>query len=141
MLDNTNNNRSVAYKILILEAIITAVITLVLALGVSVINAYSVAVGGLAFIIPNAYFTKYVFRYSAADSPQLAIRGFYLGEAIKIIATVLIFTLSFLLIKQLNVPALIFTYVLMLILNLWGNSFFMNSLVTKEGKAKIKNGD
>jgi ATP synthase protein I len=139
--DNNDINRSVAYKMLVIEAIITTIIALILALSVSVVFASSVIVGGLAYIIPNAYFTKYVFRYSAADSPQLAMRGFYIGEAIKIIATILIFTFSFLLVKQLNVPILILTYILMLIMNLGGNSILMSNQIEKSVKPESKNGN
>jgi ATP synthase protein I len=137
--DSTDKIRSAAYKMLFIEAIITGVIALFLVLGVSAVYAISVLVGGLAYIIPNAYFTKYVFRYSAADSPRLAVRGFYLGETIKIFATVLIFTFGFLLIKQLNVPALVMTYISMLILNLWGNSILMTGHVDKAGDLENKN--
>ena len=141
MRDDNEINRTVAYKMLVIEAIITTIIALILALGVSVMFASSVIVGGLAYIVPNAYFTKYVFRYSAADSPRLAMRGFYIGEAIKIIATILIFTFSFLWVKQLNVPTVILTYILMLILNLGGNSILMSKQIEKCVKPEIKNGD
>ena len=138
----TDKNKSVAYKILAFEAVITGVIALLLVLSVSVASASAVLVGGLAFIIPNAYFIKYVFRYSAADSPRLALRGFYLGEAIKIIATVLIFTFGFLIIEQLNVPVLVLTYISMLIVNLWGNSKLLSSPTVKAVEMENKkNGD
>ena len=138
----TDKNKSVAYKILAFEAVITGVIALLLILSVSVASASAVLVGGLAFIIPNAYFIKYVFRYSAADSPRLALRGFYLGEAIKIIATVLIFTFGFLIIEQLNVPVLVLTYISMLIVNLWGNSKLLSSQTVKAVEMENKkNGD
>lgn len=138
----TDKNKSVAYKILAFEAVITGVIALLLILSVSVASASAVLVGGLAFIIPNAYFIKYVFRYSAADSPRLALRGFYLGEAIKIIATVLIFTFGFLIIEQLNVPVLVLTYISMLIVNLWGNSKLLSSPTVKAVEMENKkNGD
>jgi len=110
-------------------------------LGISVEVASSVLVGGLAFIIPNAYFTRYVFRYSAADSPQFALKGFYLGELIKFVTTVLIFTLGFLLIEKLNVLILVLTYISTLTFNLWGNSIFMHNLAIKAEKMKNKDGD
>ena len=142
MQDSTDKNRVVAYKILVFEAIFIVIISLLLVLGVSVVSAYSVLVGGLAFIIPNAYFIKYVFRYSAADSPRLALRGFYLGEAIKIIVTVLIFTFGFLFVEQLNVLALVLTYITMLIINLWGNSILLSNPPAKAGEMENKkNGD
>ncbi len=89
-------------------------------------TAWSVMIGGLAYIVPNACFARYVFRYSAADSAGMAVRWFYIGEAVKISATVLIFALGFLLLDQVNIAALFITYAGMLILNLWGNSILMN---------------
>ena len=125
MQDDTNKNRTVAYKLLACEAILTGVAALLLLITVNIETAASVIIGGLAFVVPNAYFTKYVFRYSASDSARLAVRGLYVGEVIKIIATVVIFTLAFLVVEQLNVSALFLTYIVMLILNLWGNSILM----------------
>ena len=141
MQDNTDKNKSVAYKMLAIETVITCVVAIIVVLGANIGLALSVVIGGLAFIIPNAYFAKYVFRHSAADSPQIAIRWFYVGEVIKIFATVLIFTFSFLMFDQLNVPALILTYVSMLILNLLGNSILMSNPVTTAGKTDNNNGD
>lgn len=132
MQESTEKNRSVAYRVLVLEAIITVAIALLLFLGVNMELAISVAIGGFAYIVPNAYFAKYVFRYSAADSPRLAVRWFYLGEVVKVIATVMIFAIGFLLVDRLNVPALFIAYMSMLLLNLIGNAILMDN---QEGTA------
>jgi ATP synthase protein I len=124
--DSSLKIKSVAYRVLVLEAVITGVIALVLFLAVNMELATSVVIGGLAFIIPNAYFAKYVFRYSAADSPRLAVRWLYLGEVVKVIATVMIFAIGFLLVERLNVPALFIAYMSMLLLNLIGNAILMD---------------
>lgn len=126
MQDDTNKNRTVAFKLLLLEALLTGFAAVVLYLGINLQMALSVVLGGLAFIIPNAYFVKYVFRFSAQESPELALRGFYVGEVVKIFATVLIFGFGFVLLKKLNIPALIVTYIVLLIINLWGNSLLMS---------------
>lgn len=126
MKDNTDKNRSAAYKMLVIEALIAVVAVLVLYATVNIDTAKSVAVGGLAYIIPNVYFAKYVFRHSAADSAELAMRWFYVGEVIKIFATVLIFGMAFLWSEKLDVAALFATYVVLMVLNLWGNSILMS---------------
>ncbi len=123
--DNTDKNRSAAYKMLVIQALLTVVAVMALAMAVDIETASSVALGSLAYIVPNVYFAKYVFRHSAADSAQLAMRWFYVGEVIKIIATVLIFFMAFLWLESMNEAALFATYVVMLILNLWGNSILM----------------
>lgn len=103
-----------------MEAGITAVLTLLLYIGVNIETAYSAALGGVAFIVPNAYFTRYAFRHSAADSAVLAVRWFYIGEAVKVLCTVLIFGACFVYVHALNVAALFLTYFLLWIVNLWG---------------------
>ena len=124
-MDKTAKNRSAAYKMLAIEAFITAVSVIVLYAAVDGMAARSVAVGGLAFIVPNAYFAKYAFRYSAADSARLAMRWFYVGEVIKVFVTALIFAMAFLWSEGLNVAALFIAYIVMLVINLWGNSILM----------------
>ena len=126
MEDNTKRNKSAAYRILAVEAILTALLSLLLFITVDSVAAWSAAIGGLAYIVPNLYFTKYVFRHSAAESANLVVRWFYVGEAIKVVATVLIFSIAFLLVKPLNAAALFITYILMLILNLRGITLFLN---------------
>ncbi len=123
--DNIKNKAAV-YRILVVEAALTAVLAILLLINVDIVTAYSAALGGLAFVVPNASFARYVFRHSAAESASLAVRGFYIGEAVKIIATVLIFALCFILVKPLNVLALFATYIAMLAVNLIGLAMIGN---------------
>ena len=113
-------NKLAAYKILAVEASITIVLAFLLLMSVDAVIAYSVALGGLAFVIPNTFFARYVFRYSAAESLGLAIRWFYIGEAVKIIMTVLIFAACFIWVKPLNVIALFATFMIMMFVNAIG---------------------
>jgi len=124
--ETTRKNRAAAYRTLGIGAAITALLSLLLLFTAGRVAAYSAALGGLAYLLPNAYFVKYAFRYSAADSAELAVRGFYIGEAVKVLGTVLIFIFSFVLIKQLNMPALFLTFALMWILNLRGLYLLMH---------------
>lgn len=124
--DNTHKNRTAAYRLLVVATAITAIVSFLLFISVDIETAYSAALGGLAYIVPNACFTKYVFRHSAAESARMAVSWFYVGEAVKVITTVLIFAACFLLIESLNAAALFLTYILMLLLNLWGIHRVMN---------------
>ena len=124
-MDNTAKNRSAAYKMLTIESLLTVAAAGVLyAVGESGM-ARSIAVGSLAFIVPNAYFAKYAFRHSAADSARLAMQWFYVGEVIKVFVTAGIFAMAFLWAKELNVAALFIAFIVMLIINLLGNSILM----------------
>lgn len=117
--DNTNNKLA-AYKVLTVIALIIAAIALILLMSIGRVAAYSAALGGVACILPNLLFARFAFRYSAADSVGLAMRWFYIGEAIKIIVTILIFASSLLWIKDLNVAAMFITYIIALMLNIHG---------------------
>ena len=117
--DNTNNKLA-AYKVLLVIAIITAAIAIILMLSVGHVAAYSAALGGIVCILPNLLFARFAFRYSAADSARLVMKWFYIGEAIKIIVTILIFSLSLIWLKDLNFAAMFITYIIALMLNIHG---------------------
>jgi len=70
--------------------------------------------------LPNLLFARLAFRHSAADSVGLAIRWFYIGEASKVAVTVLIFALSLLWVKDLNLAAMFITYASTLMMNIHG---------------------
>ena len=123
-MDNTNNKRA-AYKVLFVIAIITLVISLVLLFSVGQVAAYSAGLGGLACLLPNMLFARFAFRHSAADSVGLVMRWFYIGEAIKIIATGLIFALSLIWIKEVNLAAMFITYIVTLMMNIHGLGLVM----------------
>jgi ATP synthase protein I len=114
------NNKLAAYKVLSVIAIISAAIALVLLLSFGREAAYSALLGGIACILPNVLFARLAFRYSARDSAALVMRWFYLGEAIKIVVTVLIFALSLSWVKDLNFAAMFITYIVALMLNIHG---------------------
>jgi ATP synthase protein I len=120
--DHTDNIRKkfAAYRILAVATVITAALALLLYISVDGVTAYSVALGGGVFIIPNTLFARYVFRYSATESADLAMRWFFLGEAIKLITTVILFAMCFMLVTPLNVIALIANYAGMMLLNMAG---------------------
>ena len=87
---------------------------------------YSVILGGFAYILPNGMFAKFSLKKSATNSSSILV-WFYLGEAIKVIATIVIFALSFLFIETLNVGLVILSYSVMLLGNLIGLSILIKN--------------
>jgi len=79
----------------------------------------------MAFIVPNLIFTFVSLRTSSGSSGS-ALAWFYIGEAIKIVFTILIFTVSILLISSLNIGLMFVTYGLILLINLTGLALLMN---------------
>lgn len=82
---------------------------------VSKVIAYSALLGGVLFILPNAYFTAYAFRYCGSAQAARIVRAFYWGEAGKLVLTMVGFALAFRFVTPLHVPAMIGGYCLMIV--------------------------
>ncbi|MFW5823406.1 MAG: ATP synthase subunit I [Marinobacter sp.] len=99
-----------------------AVIVFCLLLGQSLLWAlwdfvafYSSLLGGLIFIVPNAYFVHRVFRHQGARSAPMMVAEVFKGEAVKFSLTAVFFAAVFLLIEPVHVPALLFTFAVMVV--------------------------
>jgi ATP synthase protein I len=68
------------------------------------VSAYSVLLGGLISIIPNAYFAAKVFSQTGARAMESVVRNAYLGEFIKLALMGAGFSLVFVLVKPLHAP-------------------------------------
>ena len=95
-------NRAIVSKVLLFEAFIVVLAGFVFFIFASLEFTYSVILGGFAYILPNGMFAKFSLKKSATNSSSILV-WFYVGEAIKVIATIVIFALSFLFIETLNV--------------------------------------
>lgn len=82
---------------------------------VDVTLAYSMLIGGVIQIGPQAYFTRLAFRYVGARQAPDILRAIHKGETGKILLTAVLFALAFSYIKPLHVPALFLTYGVMII--------------------------
>ncbi len=118
-------NKHAAYKVLCVIAVVVAAIALVLLLVKGPVAAYSALLGGIACLLPNLLFARFAFRHSAANSASLVMRWFYIGEAVKIIVTVMIFALSLTRLEELNLAAMMITYVVALVMNIHGLALVM----------------
>ena len=115
-------NKTAAYKLLGIQLVISVVIALLLLVYSGVASAWSALMGGLIFILPNAYFTRSAFRGNERESPHFIVRWFYIGEAGKLVLTAVLFALCFILVGSLQVKVLFLMYILMIIINLAGLS-------------------
>ena len=116
-------NKSAAYKLLGMQLAITVVIALLL-LNTGVETARSAFLGGLTYILPNAYFVKFAFRESGQQTPGKILYWFYVGEAGKLVLAGVIFTLSFALVKSLHVFVFFAVFIGMIVVNLAGLTLF-----------------
>lgn len=85
--------------------------------------AYSVCLGGIIAVVPNAYFASLAFRYRGAKAARHISRSFYRGEAGKFLLTALFFASVFILVRPLDSVALFLAYVTALAFN-WGLMFY-----------------
>ena len=124
--DEIIRNRAIVSKLLIFEMITVMLTGFIVFILSSLEFTYSVILGGFAYILPNAIFAKLSLKISATNSSNILI-WFYVGEAIKIVTTIVFFMLSFLLVEMLNFGLMILTYGLVLLVNLIGLSIFVNN--------------
>ncbi len=81
------------------------------------VTGYSLLIGGLTAVLPNAYFARQVFRYAGAAYARQVTGAFYRGEAGKFLATLGLFASAFALVKPLNEFVLFAAYLLAMLLN------------------------
>ncbi|GLS28222.1 ATP synthase subunit I [Marinibactrum halimedae] len=81
--------------------------------------SYSIVLGGLLNIIPNAYFAYYAFRIMGAKQSENALRMIYRGEIGKFSLTIMGFAIIFVTVKKLHYGALFGAYASCLVLHAW----------------------
>jgi len=89
----------------------------VIAIPLDMVVAYSIMIGGMISVIPNAYFARQVFRYAGAAYAREVAQSFYRGESGKFIATLALFATTFALVKPLQVFVLFLAYLIVMLLN------------------------
>ena len=77
--------------------------------------AYSVLIGGLIQICPQAWFARQAFRYAGARKVQSIVRAMYWGETGKVVLTTVLFVGTFLMVSPLNVGAMFSSFVIMIL--------------------------
>ena len=80
--------------------------------------AFSVLVGGLAQIVPQAWFARQAYKYSGAQQASLVVRAMYRGETGKVVLAATLMAVLFTLHKQWNFFALFMAYIAMIPLQL-----------------------
>ncbi|KTD17945.1 ATP synthase subunit I [Legionella jordanis] len=88
-------------------------------------EAISAFLGGVVFIIPSALFAGTLFRYQGARAARKIVKSFYVGEALKLLSTIALFTLVFMSFKIAPL-AFFFTYIVVLMTHWFAPLFFAN---------------
>lgn len=79
--------------------------------------AGSALLGGMVYIVPNAYFARKLFKYQGARSAKKIVNSFYKGEAIKMILSIVLFTAVFMWVKI--TPLAFFASYIMILMTHW----------------------
>ncbi len=112
------SSRAITYvplgKWLIIEMAVLLILSLLWLLE-SRLAGYSALIGGLIFVIPNAYFAHRAYRYQGARQMHLAVSNIFRAESIKLALTAVFFAAVFTLMEPVHVPALLFTFAVMVV--------------------------
>ena len=90
----THHGRTVAKRLIAYQVLVAVVVSLGF-LAKDFNAAYSSLLGGLICIIPNMIFALYATRFGGARAAKQIARSFYLGETLKFVLTVVLFTVTF----------------------------------------------
>ena len=110
-LSQQNQARKSARRFILAQLITTIVLSTTLLI-YDITVAYSSFAGGLIATLANAWFAVKVFRVKPKETPETLLATFYVGELYKFVLTGAMFIIVFVLIKPLNVAALLGTYLL-----------------------------
>ena len=84
-------------------------------LGWNTVIAYSVLLGGLIQVSPQAWFARQAFRFAGARRVQSIVSAMYWGETGKVVLSAVLFTATFLMVNPLSVGALFSSFVIMIL--------------------------
>ncbi len=94
------------YRIAGTQLLIALVVAGLASVILGIVGAYSLFLGTLISILPNTYFSKRVFRHSGARSTDKVLKGFFVGEVVKLAMMGAGFAAVFILVDPLNEFAL-----------------------------------
>lgn len=118
--------RLLAKRLLLIQLSVTTVMTIGMSIAVSASWGMSALVGGSIFIIANSVFSKCAFMFSGARAAKMVAAFFYLGEVLKILITIVLFSIVYVYTEVELVP-LKLTYLLVLGSNIFAPVFFINN--------------
>jgi ATP synthase protein I len=118
-----NSHRS-GLKLVGFQFSLVLFIALILTVFSSAKSGYSGLAGGMTFMLPNMVFVLMTFAHAGASKSKLILRGFYVGEAIKLTLTVILFSV-FLKYGALFLPSFFISF-LLLVVSQWLAPFFFH---------------
>ncbi|MEL7292415.1 MAG: F0F1 ATP synthase subunit I [Pseudomonadota bacterium] len=118
--------RELAKQLLMIEFGAVTLLAAGMAVAVNAEWGVSALIGGGIFVIANAVFALFAFMFSGARAAKRITASFYTGEALKILITVVLFTVAYMYMQVELVP-LKLTYLLALGINICAPVLFINN--------------
>ncbi|KKC98419.1 F0F1 ATP synthase subunit I [Photobacterium sp. WH77] len=118
--------RQLAKRLLLLQSGVVLTTAIMAVFAVNVDWGISALIGGGIFVIANAAFSVCAFLFGGATKARLVMASFYGGEVLKILITVILFSLVYLYVEVELVP-LKLTYLLALGINICAPVLFINN--------------
>ena len=118
--------RSTAIRILLAQTLVTVIAALGLYLWSGPHGAISALTGGMICVISGAYLALKMFKVDSDKPPVQWVRAFYVGEAVKLVLTALLFLIAIVYLKV-NILIVILTYMAAL------SMYWFALLVTAKG--------
>ena len=112
-----------AYKLVMMQAAVAGGASILFFAVWGVQFGYSALAGGSIAVLPNFVFATLAFSHSGATSSGKVVKSFFLGEAIKLLLTIVLFALVFGTLKVLFAP-LFACYALCLIVPFAASLYF-----------------
>jgi len=84
-----------AQRLVACQLSITLLLATIATLLLNATAGVSAVLGGMVSALPNAYFASKLFKYHGAVASKQIVNSFYKGEALKIILSIVLFTLVF----------------------------------------------
>jgi len=103
--------RSYAYKLVLLQAVIVGITTILLFALWGVQFGISALAGAIIAVFPNFVFATLAFSHAGASASGKVVHSFFLGEAVKLLLTIVLFAIAFGLLNVVFTPLFI-TYVI-----------------------------
>ena len=87
--------RSSAYKLVVIQAAIVGVTSILLFALWGFQYGLSAFAGGVIAVLPNFVFATLAFSHAGASASGKVVQSFFLGEAVKLLLTIVLFAIAF----------------------------------------------
>lgn len=118
--------RQLAKKLLLLQACVVLVTAILMAITINADWGIAALMGGGIFVTANTAFALCAFLFSGARAAKFIVASFYGGEVLKILLTVVLFSVAYLY-AEVELLPLKLAYLLVLGVNLFAPVLFINN--------------